>query len=70
MTEIVETIDISRSPQDVFSFVNDSSLFPRWKGDVVSVRRLDPDPVTVGSKATVIRRLGHGELPATKRSSR
>jgi uncharacterized protein YndB with AHSA1/START domain len=63
MTEIVETIDISRSPQDVFSFVNDSSLFPRWKGDVVSVRRLDPDPVTVGSKATVIRRLGHRELP-------
>jgi uncharacterized protein YndB with AHSA1/START domain len=31
MPEIVETLDISRSPQDVFSYVNDSSLFPRWQ---------------------------------------
>jgi uncharacterized protein YndB with AHSA1/START domain len=70
MTEIVETLDISRSPQDVFSYVNDSCLFPRWQGDVVSVRRLDPNPVTVGSKATVIRRLGPESSLATKRSSR
>jgi carbon monoxide dehydrogenase subunit G len=63
MPEIVETIDISGRPQEVFSYVTDFSLFPRWQGGIVSVRRLDDGPLAVGSKAKVIRRFGPRELP-------
>jgi len=39
MAEIVESIDISRRPGDVFSYAADFSHFPEWQGGVVSVRR-------------------------------
>jgi Polyketide cyclase / dehydrase and lipid transport len=66
MPEIVETIDISRRPQDVFSFVTDFSLFPRWQGGILSVRREDDGPVSVGSKAVLTRQLGARRLTGTE----
>jgi hypothetical protein len=66
MPEIVETIDISRRPQDVFSFVTDFSLFPRWQGGILSVRREDDGPVSVGSKAVLTRQLGPRRLTGTE----
>jgi uncharacterized protein YndB with AHSA1/START domain len=39
MTAIVESIEIARRPEDVFSYATDFSRFLQWQGSVVSVRR-------------------------------
>ncbi|HZD00409.1 MAG TPA: SRPBCC family protein [Actinomycetes bacterium] len=66
VSEVVESIDISSSPEDVFSYATDFSLFPEWQGGIVSVRRQDDAPVAVGSKAVVTRRLGPRQLAGTE----
>jgi len=58
MAPIVESIEIARSPEDVFSYVTDPSRLPEWQESVVSVRRDDDGPITVGSRVVVTRRLG------------
>jgi len=37
MAPIVESIEISRSPEDVFPYVTDPSHLPEWQESVVSV---------------------------------
>ena len=39
MATIVESIEISRRPEDVFVYATDFSHFPEWQGGVVSARR-------------------------------
>jgi uncharacterized protein YndB with AHSA1/START domain len=58
MAAIVESIDISRRPEDVFSYATDFSHFPEWQGGVVSARPGGDGPLAVGSKAVVTRRVG------------
>jgi uncharacterized protein YndB with AHSA1/START domain len=65
MAAIVESIEISRSPEDVFSYVTDPSRLPDWQESVVSVRRQDDAPITVGSRAVVTRRVGRRERTMT-----
>jgi uncharacterized protein YndB with AHSA1/START domain len=65
MAPIVESIEISRSPEDVFSYVTDPSRLPEWQESVVSVRREDNAPITVGSRAVVTRRVGRRERAMT-----
>jgi uncharacterized protein YndB with AHSA1/START domain len=38
MAEIIDSIDISRRPEDVFSYATDFSHLPDWQGGVVSAR--------------------------------
>jgi uncharacterized protein YndB with AHSA1/START domain len=65
MAAIVESIEISRRPEDVFSYVTDPSRLPEWQESVVSVRREDDAPLAVGSRAVVTRRVGRREWPTT-----
>jgi uncharacterized protein YndB with AHSA1/START domain len=65
MAPIVESIDIARRPEDVFSYVTDPSRLPEWQESVVSVRREREAPVAVGSTAVVTRRVGRREWPMT-----
>ncbi|MEU3749858.1 MULTISPECIES: SRPBCC family protein [Streptomyces] len=65
MPAIKETIDISRTPADVFSYVTDPIHLPEWQESAVSVRRLDDEPLAVGSKIAVTRRLGRREFTLT-----
>jgi uncharacterized protein YndB with AHSA1/START domain len=65
MAAIVERIEISRSPEDVFSYVTDPSRLPDWQESVVSVRRQDDAPIAVGSRAVVTRRVGRRERTMT-----
>jgi uncharacterized protein YndB with AHSA1/START domain len=58
MAPIVESIDISRRADDVFSYVTDPSHLPEWQESAVSVRREGDGPVAVGTKAVVTRRVG------------
>jgi uncharacterized protein YndB with AHSA1/START domain len=65
MAPIVESIEISRRPEDVFSYVTDPSRLPEWQESVVSVRREDEAPVAVGSRVVVTRRVGRREAAMT-----
>jgi carbon monoxide dehydrogenase subunit G len=66
MAAIVESIEISRRPQDVFSYATDPSFFAEWQESVVSVRREGDAPLTMGSKATVVRRVGPRKMTSTE----
>jgi uncharacterized protein YndB with AHSA1/START domain len=65
MAPLVESIEIARRPEDVFSYVSDPSHLPEWQESVVSVRKLDEAPVAVGSRIVVTRRIGGREQPMT-----
>jgi uncharacterized protein YndB with AHSA1/START domain len=58
MAPIVESIEISRRPEEVFSYVTDPTHLPDWQESVVSVRRVGDGPVGVGSRVVVTRRVG------------
>ena len=53
MAATVESIEISRRPEDVFAYVLDPLYYPEWDDSVVSAHREDRSPLTVGSKTTV-----------------
>ncbi|MFI1151739.1 SRPBCC family protein [Streptomyces sp. NPDC020817] len=65
MSAIRESIDISRSPEDVFDYVTDPTHLPEWQDSAVSARPLDGAPVHVGSKVVVTRRMGKRAFPMT-----
>jgi uncharacterized protein YndB with AHSA1/START domain len=65
MAPIVASIEIARRPEDVFSYVTDPSRLTEWQESVVTVRREDTGPVTVGSRAVVTRRVGRREQAMT-----
>jgi uncharacterized protein YndB with AHSA1/START domain len=65
MAAIVESVEISRRPEDVFRYVTDPSRLAEWQVSVVSVRREGHTPVAVGSRLVVTRRIGRREMRAT-----
>jgi carbon monoxide dehydrogenase subunit G len=66
MPAIVESIEIARRPEDVFSYATEFSHFSEWQGGVVSTRREDDGPIAVGSRAVVTRRVGPRTLAGTE----
>jgi hypothetical protein len=56
MAPIVESIEIARTPEDVFAYATDFTHYPEWQEGVVSVRP-DGDGQR-GSRAVVNRRAG------------
>jgi uncharacterized protein YndB with AHSA1/START domain len=65
MAAIVESIEIARRPEDVFSYVTDPAHLPDWQESVVSVRREGEGPVVVGSRVVVTRRVGRRDRAMT-----
>lgn len=55
---VEESIEISRRPEDVFTYMLDPRNFHKWDRSVVSAHRNDPGPLKVGSKTTVVHRMG------------
>jgi uncharacterized protein YndB with AHSA1/START domain len=66
MAAIIGRVEISRCPEDVFSYATDFSHFPQWQGNVVSARREGDAPLAVGSRAAVTRRVGPRKLMTTE----
>jgi len=62
---IVHSVEISRSPEDVFACLNDFSRFGEWQEGLVSARLEGDGPVKVGSRVTQTRRFGGGERTMT-----
>ena len=65
MAPIVHSVEISRSPEDVFNYLTDLGRFTEWQEQVVSARPLDDGPMRVGSKASLTRRMGKRERTFT-----
>lgn len=65
MAAIVESIEIARPPEDVFPYVTDPSRLAEWQESVVSTRLEGGGPQAVGSRVTVIRRIGRSERTMT-----
>ncbi|MER5933460.1 SRPBCC family protein [Streptomyces sp. NPDC002054] len=65
MAAIRETIDIDRTPAEVYAYVTDPSHLPEWQQSAVSARRLSDAPMGVGSRVSVTRRMGKREYAGT-----
>jgi carbon monoxide dehydrogenase subunit G len=62
----VESIEIARTPEDVFAYATDFTTFPEWQSGVVSAHPHSDGPPRVGSKAVITRRVGPRSLPTTE----
>jgi len=62
---IVESIEISRRPEDVFSYVTDPARLAEWQESLVSARMQGDSPLGVGSRVTHVRRFGGRERTMT-----
>jgi len=69
MTAIVESIDISRRPEDVFRYVTDPAHLSEWQVSIESVHRQGDAAAAVGSRYVVTRRIGRREMQATTQVS-
>lgn len=65
MAPIVHSIEISRSPEDVFAYLADVERQPEWQGGVVSVGLEGGGPMKVGARVRTTRRVGRGERTLT-----
>ena len=63
MAPIVNSIEISRRPKDVFTYLTNPSHLPDWQESAVSVR--GDSPLAVGSRVVVTRRVGRMERSMT-----
>jgi uncharacterized membrane protein len=61
MAPIRHSIEISRSPEDVFAYLDDLSRHGEWQQRLVSVRVDTEGPTRVGSRATETRRVPGGK---------
>jgi uncharacterized protein YndB with AHSA1/START domain len=66
MPAIVESIEISRRPEDVFSYAAEPSHHPEWIESVVSARREGDAPLAVGSRVLATRRVGPWKVRYTE----
>ncbi len=58
MTALVSSVEINRSPADVFAYVTDPSRFTEWQDAVVSARLEGAGPQQLGSRVELTRKMG------------
>jgi uncharacterized protein YndB with AHSA1/START domain len=65
MAAMVESIEVGRSPEDVFSYAVDPSHLAEWQESLVNVRQEGGGPIAVGTRTIQTRRVGRGERTMT-----
>jgi uncharacterized membrane protein len=65
MAPIVDSIDIARSPEDVFAYLDDLARHPEWQAQLVAVEVETEGPTGVGTRAREKRRVPGGEREFT-----
>ena len=65
MTKIVHSIEIAKSPQEVFAYIDQLERHGEWQGSIVSVTRDTDGPTRVGSRATDVRKTPGGNQSVT-----
>ena len=66
MAPIVESIEIARSPEDVFRYVTDPDHLRDWQASVVDVKKEAEGPMHAGSKVVVTRQIKGRTRPMTQ----
>ena len=62
MAAITSTIEIARSPEDVFAYLDEVTRHGEWQDGLISARLETDGPVRVGSRVTEVRKIGGREL--------
>jgi uncharacterized membrane protein len=57
---IVESIEIARTPEDVYAYIDQLDRHGEWQEAIVSSKKLTDGPVRVGTRATDTRRVPGG----------
>jgi uncharacterized protein YndB with AHSA1/START domain len=65
MGKLVESIEIARSPDDVFAYIDDVERHGEWQAQIVSSRRETEGPTRVGTRVTDIRKMPGRTQPVT-----
>jgi len=65
MAPIVESVEISKPPQEVFAYLDDLARHGEWQGQIVEVVSVSDGPTRVGSRATDKRRVPGGMREVT-----
>ena len=65
MAPITNSVEIARSPEQVFAYVTDPSRLTEWQESAVSSRLEGGDAPAVGSRVVVVRRVGRRERTMT-----
>jgi len=60
MAPFVHTIEIDRSPADVFAYIDDLARHDEWQPSIVSTNVLTEGPTRVGTKVSEKRKVGGG----------
>ncbi len=61
MSKIVESIEIARSPEDVFAYLDQLERQVEWQKSIISSTRETEGPVRLGTRATDVRRVPGGK---------
>src|SRR6266705_6884246 len=65
MAPISESIEIDRTPEDVFAYLDDVERHGEWQEQIVDVKPQDDGPLRVGSRVTETRRVPGGDRTMT-----
>jgi carbon monoxide dehydrogenase subunit G len=65
MAPVVHSVEIARSAEDVFAYLDDLERHDEWNPDIVSSTRETDGPTGVGSRATDVRRGPGGTMSVT-----
>ena len=65
MAAIVDSIEIARSPEEVFAYLDQLERHGEWQSQIVSVRRDTEGPTAAGTRATDVRRTPMGKQSVT-----
>jgi uncharacterized membrane protein len=62
MGTISGTVSISRTPEDVFTYLDDFTNRPKWQTELKSSKVLTDGPVGVGTEVEEVREMGRKEF--------
>ena len=61
MASIIESVEIARSPEDVFAYLDQLDRHGEWQNEIVSVKVDTEGPVRVGTRVTEVRKVPGGK---------
>jgi uncharacterized protein YndB with AHSA1/START domain len=65
MASIATSVEIARSPEDVFAYITDVPRHPEWQDGLVSAAVETEGPIRAGTRVVHRRKLGFGKVAAT-----
>ncbi|MGA5555042.1 SRPBCC family protein [Streptomyces lavendulocolor] len=69
MSAIRQSVEISRRPEDVFTYMTDTSHLPEWQESALSVSPVGRVSGGLGSRVRVTRQVGRRRMPMTMEMS-